>query len=295
MSFEGLRYRYRMSADDASGCFAGKVVLITGGARGQGRSHAAAFAREGADIVICDVAEQISTVSYPMATAEDLKETRTLVEAENRRCLAVTADVRDRRAIDGLVARALDEFGAIDILLANAGIVTYGPLVEQTHEAWDDVIGTVLTGVWNSLKAVVPHMLERGYGRIIVTTSSVARQPQPNVAPYLAGKSGVIGLVKGLAREVIKNGITVNAVAPYLVATPIIFNDPTYQMFVPEMEQPTREDAEAVWREISPNGKPYLEPQDITNAMLFLASDAASKISGVCLDVQAGWNAGTPV
>lgn len=284
-----------MSPEHSSGRFAGRVVLVTGGARGQGRSHAIAFAREGADIVICDVPGQISTVSYAMASAEDLRENQTLVEAEGRRCIAVAADVRDRAAIDAMVARAIDELGKIDILLANAGIVTYGPLVEQTHETWDDVIGTVLTGVWNSMKAVVPHMLERRYGRIVVTTSSVARQPQPNVAPYLAGKSGVIGLVKGLAREVIKDGLTVNAVAPYLVATPIIFNDPTYAMFLPELDHPTRADAERLWREISPNGQPYLQPQDITDAMLFLASDAASKISGICLDVQGGWNAGTPV
>jgi len=245
--------------------------------------------------VVCDLDAHIPSVTYPLASRDDLEETRRLVEAEGRRCIAEVADVRDRGAIDALSARAIDELGHIDVLLANAGITAYGALTEQTHDEWDDVIGVNLTGVWNCLKAVVPHMIERKYGRIVVTSSSVARRPQPHITPYLASKTGVIGLVKGLANEVIKDGITVNALAPYLVGTGILLNEPTYRLFLPAVENPTREEAEALWREISPNGEPYLQPQDITQAMLYLASDAAAKISGICLDVQLGWNAGTPV
>ena len=163
--------------------FEGRVVLITGGARGQGRSHALAFAREGADIAFCDVAQQIDLVEYPLATEDDLAETIRQVEALDRRCIGVKADVRDREALEELAARTVSELGRIDILCANAGISAFGTVDDSSHELWDTMIGINLTGVWNSVKAVLPQMLEQGYGRIVATSSSVARHPVPALSP----------------------------------------------------------------------------------------------------------------
>lgn len=279
-----------MSAD-----FEGQVVLITGGARGQGRSHAVAFAERGADIVFCDVPEKIESIGYPAADRADLEETVRLVEATGRRCIGVEADVRDRLALEALTERALDELGRIDVLCANAGIATYGSVMESSHELWDEVIACNLTGVWNSIKAVLPGMVERRYGRVIVTTSSVARHPVPNLGPYTAAKAGLVSLVKALSMEHFRDGITVNAVAPAIVETTIVLNEANYKIFVPDVEHPTEAEAREAWGRLVPYGDPTLQVEAITDGFLFLASPAADKISGICLDIQAGWNAETSV
>ncbi len=269
----------------------GKVALITGGARGQGRSHALTLAREGADIVVCDIAAQIPSVPFPMGTEEQLQETARLVEDLDRRCLAVKADVRDVTQLRGVVEQALSEFGHIDILLANAGIGSYSPVVDMTDEQWDDVIDTNLKGVFNAMRAVLPHMIERRYGRIVATASMAGRVGMPNLGHYVASKWGVIGLVKTVALEVAQYGITVNAVCPTSVNTDMIHNEATYKLFRPDLEHPTREDVMTAFMSLNVQPVPWVEPEDISRAILFLVSDEARYITGTALSVAAGMNA----
>jgi len=212
----------------------GRVAIITGGARGQGRAHAIALAREGASIVLVDIADQVDAVQYPLAVPADLDQAQELVEKEGARCLQVQADVRNRAAIDDAVSRTVAEFGRIDVLVANAGIVGYGTALEQSHELFDAIVGTCLTGAWNCCRAVLPHMIKRGYGRIAITSSGLVGFAAPNVTPYIAAKNGVVGLMKGLALELIDKGITVNIVQPYIVNTPLAHSEAAYKVFVPD-------------------------------------------------------------
>jgi len=180
----------------------GKVAFITGGARGQGRSHALLFAEEGADIAVFDIASNIGTAPYELSRPEDLEHTAKLVQDRGRRCLTITGDVRNTEHVTAAVAQTVAELGQIDILLANAGICGFGKFWEISDDMWDDMIGTDLTGVFKAMRAVVPHMIERGGGRIVATSSMGGRMGNPNLAHYVAAKWGVIGLVKTLALEV---------------------------------------------------------------------------------------------
>ncbi|MQA16670.1 MAG: mycofactocin-coupled SDR family oxidoreductase [Pseudonocardiaceae bacterium] len=273
------------------GKFDGKVVMITGGARGQGRSHALTFAGEGADIAFCDIASQLDTVPYPMATPDDLQETIRLVEDLDRRCVAATADVRDRGQIDGFAEQARTELGRIDFCLANAGIFTFSTVAEMDDHTWTQTIDTNLTGVFHAMRAVLPAMVEQGFGRIVATSSMAGKLGFPNVAHYCAAKWGVIGLVKSVAREVAGNGITINAICPTTVGTPMIQNEAAYKLFLPDSEAPTREDAEPAFQTLNPIPVPWVEPVDISNAMVFLCSDEARYITGETIAVAAGQNA----
>ncbi|HEY6792417.1 MAG TPA: SDR family NAD(P)-dependent oxidoreductase [Trebonia sp.] len=198
----------------------GQVVIVTGGARGQGRAFAVALAELGARLVVCDVPVPMTSVQYPLGTAEDLDETVARISQAGSTGLAVQADVRDAAAISKVAGAAIAEFGRIDILVANAGIVSTSRLWELSDEAWAEMIGTNLTGVFHALRAVVPHMRERGYGRIVVISSQGGRTGLPGISHYSAAKWGVIGLAKSLALEVAAEGITVNVVAPTTVRTP---------------------------------------------------------------------------
>ena len=269
----------------------GKVALITGGARGQGRSHAVTLAREGADIVVCDVARQVDTVPYPMGTSEQLQETVRLVEDLDRRCVAVQADVRDAGQMQGVVERALAEFGQLDILLANAGIFSFGTIAEMSDQLWDDMLDTNLKGVFHSLRAVLPHMIERRYGRIVATSSMAGRAGFPNIGHYVASKWGVIGLVKSLAMEVGQYGITVNAVCPTVVNTDMVRNEAAYRLFLPDASSPTDEQVTEAFGGLNIMPIPWVEAQDISNAILFLVSDDARYITGNAMPVAAGENA----
>src|SRR6478736_1286874 len=203
------------------GSFEGRVAFITGGARGQGRAHALAFAREGADIVLCDFFGELDTIRYPRATP----------------------DVLDLAAMHQLVERATAEFGRIDIACANAGVAsTSGQAVfEMAEESWRQVLDVDLTGVFNTIRAVGPGMVERRYGRIIATSSMMGRTGGPHVAGYAAAKWGVIGLVKCAAYDFAQYGVTVNAIAPGNVDTPMIQNESIRKLMRPELENPTRE------------------------------------------------------
>ncbi len=269
----------------------GKVAVVTGGARGQGRSHALTLAREGADIVVCDIASQIETVPYTMSTETQLNETVRLVEDLDRRAVAVKADVRDLSQMEGVASKAMSEFGHIDILCANAGIFSFGTVAEMSDQMWRDLIDTNLTGVFHAMRAVVPHMIRQNYGRIVATSSMAGKMGFPNIAHYVAAKWGVIGLVKSLALEVAGSGITVNAVCPTTVNTDMINNDAAYRLFLPGVENPTREQAMPAFQAMNPIPIPWVEPQDISNAILFLVTDDSRYITGETIAIAAGFNA----
>jgi (+)-trans-carveol dehydrogenase len=269
--------------------FAGKVVLITGVARGQGRSHAVRFAAEGARIAGLDIAGDIATMHYPPSSREDLEETVRLVKEAGGDIIARQGDVRDSAVLRGLVDEALARFGHIDIVLPNAGITTLGSVWELTDEQWDEMIGINLSGVWRTLRAALPPMIERGEGGCVVLTGSIAGIiGMPGLAHYAATKHGVNGLMKSIANELAPHKIRVNSVNPTNVATPMILNDVTYQHFRPDVPGATQADAIPAFSSYNLLDTPWVEPGDVSNAVLWLCSDEARWITGVALPVDTG-------
>lgn len=271
--------------------FDGKVVMITGGARGQGRSHAVKFAEEGADVAICDIASQLDSVHYPMGSKEDLAETARLVEGVGRRCLPVQADIRDATQVEAFAEQVRAEFGRIDFLLANAAITTFGTVADMPDQTWQEMIDTNLTGTFHSIRAVLPTMIAQGSGRIVATASMGAKKGMPNLGHYVATKWGVIGLVKTVALEVGVHGITANVVCPGSVSTPMVHNRETYELFLPGKANPTTEDVAPAFAAMNALPVPWVESIDISNAMVFLCSDEARYITGETISVAAGQNA----
>jgi len=271
--------------------FGGRVAVITGGARGQGRSHALEFARLGADIAICDLCHDLDSVGYPLGTRDDLSETVRLVEEQGRRCVSSVTDVRDLDATVGFVEEARTELGSVDILVANAGISTLGSICTMGAAEWSETIDTNLTGVFNAMRAVAPHMRRQRWGRIVGVSSMMGRSSNPGIPAYVASKWGVIGLVKSVAFELAAFGVTVNAVAPGNVSTPMIHNDTLYGLMRPDLEHPTREDVEPGMTALHVQPVPWLEPEEITAAVVFLASEGARHITGSVIDVDAGASA----
>jgi SDR family mycofactocin-dependent oxidoreductase len=272
----------------------GRVALVTGGARGQGRAHAEALAAEGADVVLCDLADQIASIPYAMGTADDLAETVRLVEKSGRRCVATKADVRSTADMDAVVALAIQELGKIDILVANAGVCGFAPAWELTDEQWDDMIGVDLTGAFKSIRAVLPHMLERGYGRIVATSSMAGRMGNRNLSHYVAAKWGVIGFVKTVALEVADRGITVNVVCPATTDTPMVHNDALYSLFAPDIAEPTKEQVEPRYRTMNPQRVAWIDPTEVSRAVLYLVDEEARHITGSTLDIACGGTAMMP-
>ncbi|MEU1982259.1 mycofactocin-coupled SDR family oxidoreductase [Nocardia sp. NPDC019395] len=269
--------------------FHGRVALVTGGARGQGRSHALAFAERGADIVICDRCEDSDALDYPLASETDLAETAAMIEALGRRCLSVKADTADKAAVHALVQRAEQELGSVDIAVANAGVTGISMLGGHTAELWEEVIASNLTGVFNTLTAVAPGMTARGYGRIITTSSMMGRTASPAMSAYVASKWGVIGLTKAAAVELAPHGITVNSIAPGNIATPMVMNDSMYRKFRPDLENPT-------WEDVAPvlAAKTHLlpiaaiEPEQVSRIVLFLAAEESAHLTGMVFPIDAG-------
>jgi len=267
----------------------GKMALITGAARGQGRSHAVRLAEEGADIVALDIAAPIATTYYPLAVPEDLKLTAQLVEKEGVGVLAIEADVRQQGEVDSAVAQALERFGRLDIVVANAGIAASAPTWELTDEQWQDVIDVNLTGVWRTVRACVPPMIAAGRGGALVLTSSLAGlHGYGNIGNYVAAKHGVNGLMRTLTNELGPHNIRVNTVCPGLINTDMMMNDHTYSLFRPEVDHPTKADATEVFRTMQLLPLDWLEPRDVSNAIAFLVSDEARAITGVALPVDGG-------
>jgi SDR family mycofactocin-dependent oxidoreductase len=268
----------------------GKVAFITGGARGQGRSHAVRLAEEGADIVVVDVCEEIDTPGYALGTEADLEETARLVEQLDRRVVARKADVRDQASLDAAVAEATAELGPIGILCANAGIASFAPTWELTEQEWQEVLDVDLSGAWRTLKAVIPSMIEAGEGGSIVLTSSAAGvQGIQNFAHYVAAKHGVIGLMRTAANELAPHRIRVNAVLPGTVMTEMVTNEPALRLFRPDLEHPVLEDVEEAMQTMHALPTPWLEPIDVSNAILWLCSEEARYVTGVQLPIDAGW------
>ena len=271
------------------GLLDGKVAFITGAARGQGRSHALTLAREGADIIAVDICRQAPTVPYPMATPEDLATTVKEVEALDRRIVASQADVRDYGALKAALDAGVAELGRLDIVSANAGISSVGRADELPEQTWQDMIGTNLTGVWHAAKAAIPHLKAGGRGGSIILTSSAAGlMAMENIAHYVSAKHGVVGLMRTLALELAPDSIRVNSLHPTMVNTPMIMNEPTYQLFRPDLENPTIDDAGPAFLTLNALPIKWVEPVDISNALLFLASDEARYITGVTLPIDAG-------
>ena len=267
----------------------GKVAFITGAARGQGRAHAVRLAEEGADVIAVDLCAQVDSVDYAMATPEDLDETVKQVEALDRRIVARQADVRDFDALKGVVDEGVAELGRLDIVSANAGISSMGPAHEMDEQTWQDMIDINLTGVWHTCKAAIPHLIDGGRGGSIVITSSAAGlMGIPNIAHYASAKHGVVGLMRTLALELAPHSIRVNSLHPTTVDTPMIQNDVTYRLFRPDLEAPTVDDAAEAFMTLNALPLRWVEAVDISNALLFLASDEGRYITGVTLPVDAG-------
>jgi (+)-trans-carveol dehydrogenase len=272
----------------ATGRVAGKVAFVTGAARGQGRSHAIRLAEEGADIIVLDVCRQIDSVPYPMASPADLAETVAAVEKLNRRVVSIEADVRDLDAVQAGLDAAVAQLGRLDIVCANAGIVSYGMSAELSSQAWRDVLDVNLTGVWHTAKAATGHLITSGNGGTIILVSSVAGlRGLPILAHYVSAKHGIIGLMRTLALELGGHGIRVNAVLPTTVSTPMVENEGFYRLLFPDVEHPTSADF-AARRGMSILDIPYVEPVDVSNVVLFLASDEARYINAVALPVDGG-------
>jgi (+)-trans-carveol dehydrogenase len=266
----------------------GQVAFITGAARGQGRSHAVLLAENGADIVALDACTQLNASPFPLATPEDLEETRRLVEATGRRCLTIRADVRDSAAMEAAARNALETFGKVDIILGNAGIMPIGCTWEQTEEEFRDTLDVNITGVWNTCRFLIPSMIERRSGKIVVTGSTCAFKGFPNLGSYVASKHGVNGLMRTLAVELAPYRIRVNSVNPTVVKTDMVLNEPLKTLFAGD--GPPLTDEEYLDMQARPNLIPVvLEPRDISNAILWLVSDAARYVTGVALPVDAGF------
>jgi SDR family mycofactocin-dependent oxidoreductase len=270
--------------------FAGKVVVVSGAARGQGRSHAVRFAEQGADVIAFDICAQLDSVAYPMSSRDDLDQTVELVENAGGRIVADVADVRHPEGVDAVLARGAERFGTVDVVVANAGIsVRPGPFWEQDPQAFRDVTETNLFGVWNTFRAAVPMMIRSGTrGSLVAVASGAALKGTPNIAGYVASKAGVVGLARSMAREVASYGIRVNCVLPGNTDTPMFRNESVRNLFVPERQEPTEDEFLARAASGIPMGVPFVDPADITEAVTWLASDAARYVTGTTLVVDGG-------
>ncbi|HEY1132970.1 MAG TPA: mycofactocin-coupled SDR family oxidoreductase, partial [Nocardioides sp.] len=265
-------------------------ALVTGAARGQGRSHARRLAADGADLILVDVCGEVSTTEYAGATAADLAETAAYVEKEGRRAVTFEVDVRDLAALTRAVTDGVAELGRLDVVVANAGIFSSAPVHELTEEVWDEMLAVNLTGVWKTVKATVPTLIEQGEGgSIILISSTGGTQGFPNFAHYVAAKHGVVGLMRSTANELGGQRIRCNVVQPTSVLTDMIDHEAMYRLFRPDLEQPTHAD----FREACQSGMnvlpiPWIETADVSAAVAWLASDESRYVTGIALPVDAG-------
>jgi (+)-trans-carveol dehydrogenase len=267
----------------------GKVAFITGAARSQGRSHAVRFAREGADIIAVDLCGPVPSVPYPAATEEDLAETVQLVESYDRRIFSAVGDVRDHERLNEIVDQGVSELGVVDVVVANAGIAPLGGLLDVPQQDWQEVIDINLTGVFNTMRAGVRSMVERGTGGSVVLISSIMGLRSYSGMPhYVAAKHGVVGLMRSAASELGPHRIRVNSVHPGNVNTIMTVGDHLAKFFRPDLEHPTVADAVDALAAMNVLPEPWVEPEDITEAVLWLASDASRFVTGITLPVDLG-------
>lgn len=270
------------------GLLDGQIVFITGGARGQGRAHAIASAREGADIALLDIARDIEHVKYPLATPEDLRDTVRAVEALGRRAVDFVGNVQSQADVDRAVQGTLSEFGRIDAVVANAGIWSTAPFWELSEQQWAEMIGINLTGVWRTAKAIAPHMIERQRGSIVITASVDALEPGGIYAHYTAAKHGVLGLMKSIALEFGPHGVRCNAVCPGATDTPMLDNQPAYDLISGHPGGSRQDLVEGGHRFNALKGTALIDPGDIANTALYLNSHLASHVTGITVPVDAG-------
>src|SRR4051794_7971683 len=278
-----------MTRRHAVGRVSGKVAFVTGAGRGQGRSHAIRLAEEGANIIAIDICHDIDTCPFPLSTPDDLAETAQLVEKTGQGVLTREVDIRDLEGLRAAVADGIGEFGRLDIVAANACIGGAGTLIDLGEREWQTMLDVGLTGAWHTIKATVPPMIEQGTGgSVIITSSAAGLKALMNSGHYVAAKHGVIGMAKTLANEIAPHNIRVNAVCPSCVNTPMMTNDWTYKLFRPDLENPTLDDCIDGYKSLQILDIPWVEPIDVSNAVLFLASDEARYITGVALPVDGG-------
>ncbi|WP_280425239.1 mycofactocin-coupled SDR family oxidoreductase [Nocardia carnea] len=267
----------------------GKVAVVSGAARGQGRSHAVELAAAGASVVALDICADLEGNTYPLARPEDLEETARLIEKEGVRAHPIIVDVRERSAVWNAIAQGVEALGRLDIVVANAGIAPMGR--GQTIQSWSDTIDTDLVGVFNVVQASLPHLES---GASIIATGSLAAQlgsstkQGPGGSAYSFAKQIVAHYVNDLANQLARKMIRVNAVHPTNVNTDMLHNEGMYKVFRPDKESPTRAEAEAAFPAMQGMPVPYIEPQDVSNLIVFLAGDDSRYITGSQLRVDAG-------
>jgi SDR family mycofactocin-dependent oxidoreductase len=276
-----------------TGSLEGRVAFITGAARGQGRAHAVRLAREGADIIAIDICGPVTdSVTYPAATPEELAETVRAVEAEGRKVLAREVDIRDLAAQQQVVADGVEQFGRLDIVVANAGILSWGRMFEMSEEQWDSVIDVNLNGTWRTIRAAVPAMIEAGNGgSIIVVSSSAGLKATPGNGHYAASKHGLVAITNALALEVGEYGIRVNSIHPYSIGTPMVEPEammevfakyPTYlHSFAPMPLKPVNHEGKKGLQE-------FMTPEEVSDVVAWLAGDGSATISGSQIAVDRG-------
>ena len=270
------------------GVLDGKVALVTGAARGQGRAHAETLARNGADLVICDVGQDIANIPYGLGTSAELKETAALAEAHDRQVVSMNADVRVQEQVDAVVAAGIEQFGRIDILIANAGVHHLKPFWEISDDEWATVLDTNLTGVWHSAKAVMPHMIDNGGGAIVMISSSNGLEPGKDYAHYTAAKYGVLGLMGSVALEGAPYNVRCNAICPGFVKSGMTMYQAQLDKYAGHPGGSIA-DLEHAGESFHPlRALTYLDPQRIADAALWLVSPGAEAVTGVSLPVDAG-------
>lgn len=266
----------------------GKVALVTGAARGQGRSHAVRLAEEGADIIAIDICKDVETVPYAGASRADLDETVRQIEALDRRVCAFEADVRDGDDLKRCIDEGVASLGNLDIVAANAGVMTFGSGADTSDQLWDVSYEVNLKGVYHALKAAYPHLVAAGGGSIIITSSSSALLGLGNLNHYAAAKAGLLGMARVLANEWAQDSIRINSVCPTAVNTDMVTNEATYKVFRPDLENPNMDDCMDGFLSLNLLPVAFLDPRDVSNVVLFLASDEARYLTGLVIPVDAG-------
>jgi SDR family mycofactocin-dependent oxidoreductase len=276
-----------------NGTLEGRVAFVTGAARGQGRAHAVRLASEGADIIAIDICGPVSdTVTYPAATSDELAETVGAIEATGRKVLAREVDIRDLAAQQQVVADGIEQFGRLDIVVANAGILSWGRMFEMSEEQWDSVIDVNLNGTWRTIRAAVPAMIEAGNGgSIIIVSSSAGTKATPGNGHYSASKHGLVAITNALAIEAGEFGIRVNSIHPYSIDTPMVEPEAMMEIFrkypaflhsfKPMPYQPVNHDGKKGLKE-------FMTPEEVTDVVLWLAGDGSATISGSQIAVDRG-------
>ncbi|WP_040829518.1 SDR family oxidoreductase, partial [Nocardia jiangxiensis] len=256
-----------------------------------GRSHSVALAKAGAAVAIFDVCKDVKSIGYPLSTLEDMTTTRGMIEEAGGTVLPIVLDVRDRNGVSRAVEQTVDTFGRLDILAINHGVMAISEFRHMDPDEWDAVVDINLKGVFNVFHAGLPHLLNQESGRVVITSSMAGKGGYPQFSHYSASKWAVIGLAKTVALEVATTGTTVNVICPCCVNTPIIHNDTMYGLFRPDLDSPTIDDVAEEFTRYQPQGMPWIEPQAITDALMFLVSEGAKHITGETLSVAAGQNA----